>query len=499
MGVTDRPIASTPGPDDDGRLGEMVSDYVRTIEVPRAVGDSGWHRRVRGTVRWFGGERAASRWGASAAVVLAVAALAVVLGATGLALRQASPATGSAVPSLPASVAGSVPPASSSSRPSSTPPPPQPGDLAWFAMSFDGGCPDVVVPPEPLWGCSGSTQGRDGYLELLVGTLDGRITSRVSRTLPASARLWTGRGSLPGAAGPFGGRVLYHLFDGSRSEIHVVDASDGRDDLVLTTSNVVYNSVLDPASGTIFYGMLDAGHRHDLGVWRLRAGGMPEPFLPAARELRYSGSQQWHRSLALTPDGSRLVVVDCQTTECAAAVYSTGDGHELASADGLRDDALFGATNADLLGIFRCDGGPCSIDAVDLASGGLRTVASDPCLLSGTGILGKRADGSDVLLVTAASGPACPAPGSVLEISLDDGSAARVWTPGLPDAATGANLTLAYAAQDSQGYATPAGWFLVAPNEALYRTNQTGSLQPALVSLSNGAQLGLEMDIRFTH
>ena len=499
MGVTDRPGASTPGPDDDGRLSEMVSDYVRAIEVPRAVGETGWRRRVRGTVRWAGGEPAATRRSASAAVIVAVAALAVVLGATGLALRQGLPATSSAVPSLPTSVATSVAPGSPSAQPSATASEPHLGDSAWFAMSSDGGCPDVVVPSEPLWACSGSTKGRDGYMELLVGTLDGRVTARASRTLSASAHLWTGLGSLPGAAGPFGARVLYHLFDGSRSELHVVDASDGRDDLLVTTPNVVYNAVLDPASGTVFYGQLDAVSRHDLGVWRLRAGGAPELFLPAASGIAYTGSQQWHRSLALTPDGSRLVVVDCQAAECAAAVYSTVDGRAVASADGLRDDTVFGVTNADLLGIFRCDGGPCSIDAVDLGSGALRTVASDPCLLSGTGVLGKRDDGSDVLLVTAASGAGCSAPGSVVAVSLDDGSASRVWTPGPPDAVTDANLMLAFAAQGSQGYATPAGWFIVAPGGALYRTNQTGSLRPALVNLSDGTQLALGMDITFTH
>ena len=498
MGATDRSGASGQGPDDDSRLGEMVSYYVREIEVPRAVGASGWSRRVRGTVRWAGREPAhRTRRGASAAVVLAVAALAAVLGATGLALRQSPPAT-TPVPAPTANAVASVQPGSPSAQPTATASAPQLGDSAWFAMSSDGGCPDMVVPPEPLWGCSGSTKGRDGYMKLLVGTLDGRVAARVSRSLPASAHLWTGRGSLPGASGPFGGRVLYHLFDGSRSELHIVDASDGQDALLLTTPNMIDNAVLDPASGTVFYGMLDAARRRDSGVWSLRNGGVPRLFLAAANGLAYTGSQQWHRSLALTPDGSRLVVLDCQAAECAAAVYSTVDGHEVASAIGLRDDAVFGVTNTDLVGIFRCDGGHCSIDAVDLASGALRTVSSDPCLISGTGVLGKRADGSDVLLVSAAGSAGCAAAGSVLAVSLDDGSASQAWTPGPPDAATGSIVMLASASEDSQGYDTPAGWFLVAPGEALYRTNQTGSLRPALVNVSDGTQLALEMAFTFT-
>ncbi len=366
----------------------------------------------------------------------------------------------------------------------------------WYTMSADGGCP-ANAPAEPLSACSGGGPSRPGYLELFAGTLDGRTSVHVNRSLPVSAGLWVGRGSLPSASGPYGTKILYWLYDGTQSELHVADAVSGRDDTVLTTPNVIDGAVMDPASGTVYFNPLDATGRRDLGIWRLAAGATaPTRLLPPASHA-YTGSQQWDRQLLLTPDGTRLVVRDCENLSCTVAVYRAADGVLVTRTTGLAPDAAYGVTDTELIVGLGCGSG-CAIGAVDLASGGVRTITSDPCTASGTGLLGATSGGSPVLLVSAAAGGSCVANGALLSVDLTSGSVGTV-RAGAASGASGDGLGLAITMDGYQGYAAPAGWALLAPGGSLARTNHTGSLVPHLVSLSGGADVPLAVQPVLSH
>lgn len=366
---------------------------------------------------------------------------------------------------------------------------------AWYTVSAFGGCP-ANAPAEPLSACSDGGPSRPGYLELLAGTLDGRTSVHVDRSLRASAGLWVGRGSLPSASGPFGTKILYWLFDGTQSELHVADAVSSRDDTALTTRAVIYGAVLDPASGAVYYNPLDASSRHDLGIWRLDAGATVPTLLVPPASHAYTGSQQWDRQLLLTPDGTRLAVRDCEDLSCAVAVYGTADGVLVTRAIGLADDTVYGATDAELVVGLGCGSG-CAIGEVDLASGTVRAITTDPCTASGSGQLGASQDGSPLLLVSAASTAGCAGPTTVLSVDLTTGTVATVWA-GAPSGASGDGLGLATRGDGYQGYSAPAGWTLLAPTGSLARTNHTGSLVPQLVSLSGGTEVPVGVQPQFS-
>ncbi len=501
-------VAVTPGQEpDDGQVGRAVAAYVESVRVPVGLLEADWRSRRRLRLAWAGASPGTSRRASGLTALAAVAAVSVIAVVIGLAGRQplpeaaSAPAGGTLPPfsaSIPSVLLSSLSPAPSSVSPSIQAAPAL-GGAAWFSMAGFGGCP-ANSTSEPLSACSGTTKAVPGSLELFAGTLDGRTTLHVTRSLPVSAHLWVGRGSQPDAAGPFDGKVLYNLFDGSRSELHVVDAASGSDETVVTTDNVVYNAVLDPSSGTVFFGQLDPSTRHDLGVWRVRLGGsaQPELFVRAAAH-NYGGSWQWSRTLLITPSGSRLLIRDCQDASCDVSVFATGDSHLISSANGLRDDAVFGVTDASLVGILACAGSPCGVSSLDLASGQVRTLTDDPCALSGTGVLAARTDGTPVLLVSSPNRAGCPSAGSVLALELTGSLPEVVWGPGAEDPNTGGSLSLALKEHGSQGYEVPDGWLLVAPNQELALTNHTGSLVPQLISLSGGGSVSLSVQPTFAH
>jgi hypothetical protein len=365
---------------------------------------------------------------------------------------------------------------------------------AWFTASFFGGCPGGS-PSEPLSACSGSSAARAGRFELFVGTLDGRTALHVVRPLPVTARLWVGRGSQSFGAGPFGGKVVYTVFDGSRTEVHVVDAATGQDDARATVRAAVDGAVLDASTGALYLGELDVAQRRDLGVWRLDPGSNAAEAVVPAADHAYTGPQEWGRGLFISADGSRLLVRDCEDGSCTLRAYRTSDVAQTASATLVGSSDVFGVTGSEAVGLLGCRGAACSVGALDLDTGRVRTLTGDRCALNGPGVIAAEADGTPVLLVPAA--PGCGAAGSVLAVDLAGGGAQALWSPPPADPATGAVLTLAGQMEDVQGYGVPAGWMLVAPASELWRWNPPGSLTPALVGLSGGQTLPIAVQPSF--
>jgi hypothetical protein len=481
----------------DDELSRAVADHVRSLAVPPGLVEAGWRRRP--AVRFAPDRGRPARRSFPVAAAAAVVVVALVAGAIWVG-AQADRRT-AASPSVPAPTAvATVLPSASQSYPSPTATAtlaaPDLAGYAWFTASFDGGCP-AGSAPEPLSGCSGSPTARAGSFELFVGTLDGRTTLHVVRTLPGSARLWVGRGSQSFAAGPFGGRVLYTLFDGSRTEVHVVDAATGRDDTRATVRAAVDGAVLDASTGALYLGELDASGRRDLGVWRLSPGSGAPVAVVAAAGHAYTGPQEWARGLFTSADGSRLLVRDCEDGSCTLRAYRTADGSQTASATLGGSSDVFGITGSEAVGLLGCRGDACSVGALDLDTGRVRTLTDDRCALSGYGVLAAEPDGTPVLLVPAF--PGCGPDGTVLSVDFAGGGSKAIWSPPAADPSTGAVLTLAGQMPGVQGYDAPVGWMLVAPSSELWRTNQTGSLQSALVDLSGGETLEIAVQPSFGH
>jgi len=468
----------------DDELSSAVADHVRSLAVPPGLVEAGWRRRPRPAVRFAPDRGRPARRPSPLAAGAAVAVVALVAGALWVgaqAERRTAASPSAPAPTAVATVLPSASPSSPSPTATATLAAPDLAGYAWFAVSFDGGCP-AGSASEPLSGCSGSSAARPGRFELFAGTLDGRTTLHVARTLPGSARLWVGRGSQSFGAGPFGGRIVYTVFDGSRTEVHVVDAATGRDDRRAILRVAVDSAVLDASTGALYLGELDTSARRDLGVWRLPQGSGAPEVVVAPTGHAYTGPQEWVRGLFISADGSRLLVRDCEDGSCALRAYRTSDGSQTASATLAGSSDVFGLAGSEAVGLFGCRGDACSVGALDLDTGKVRTLTDDRCALSGYGVLGAEADGTPVLLVPAF--PGCGPDGTVLSVDLAGGGSKALWSPPAADASTGAVLTLAGQLPGVQGYDAPVGWMLVAPSSELWRTNHTGSLQPALVGLS---------------
>ena len=261
----------------------------------------------------------------------------------------------------------------------------------------------------------------------------------------------------------------------------------------MSGANIIYGAAFDHRRQRLFYGLLEPENRRDLGIWALDLGSGETPKrLAAAREpLEDVPGYSWNRSLYLTPDGTRLVVRECQSFACAVRVYSASDGRLETEVVGLRDDAVFGITSHELVGVLTCDPA-CAISALDLSTGSARTISADPCMLSGSGLIGRVAGGSDLLLVESTGDSACPTRPSVLAQPIGDAVSDLAWR-GASASEGGQELGLAVRGS-RQGYSLPDGWFLLAPAQDLALAASDEGLGARLVDADRGTEVPVDLE-----
>jgi hypothetical protein len=288
----------------------------------------------------------------------------------------------------------------------------------------------------------------------------------------AGQRLTAGRGGttwvvdLPPesfASGPVGGRIAVGDDDGVRSRLRLLDTVRGCWAAVSDVASVVRSAVLTPDGKTLYEHRVDRATRRDLGVWRrgldARPGGEGVRVLPGLGADDRSGPT-FATSLAVAADG-RVVVSACGERSCRVRVQDPGTG-AVAAVDGV--GPAVGVAGAALIVLDRCDGLPCPLLAVDIASGrptGALDEAAGPAALT--------ADGRSVVLAD------------------EGGIGVAGLQPGAPDRELPGTAGLAPLQADStaaSGIEAPAGTVAVAPGGLVADPRAVRFLDPASLQLA---------------
>jgi hypothetical protein len=247
--------------------------------------------------------------------------------------------------------ASSVAPVAATARASATAPPPtRPGsEVAWwdtgdFGFGFTGFEPEPV-PAVP-----------DGYRQLRVGTLDGRITA--IRTLPDG---W----SRSYVSGPMDGEVLVAADDGATSTVSIITAATRAERIAFASTDIVPAATIAPDADEIWYVRLRRADGRDLGVWRRPMGGGDEERMlagPLGEPFEADPITIWQ--LHFDADGRWLVVQWCfGEVRCRTHVLDVSSG-----AMHTTEELGFPWGFTDALLVSRgVGGGP--VMALDLASG----------------------------------------------------------------------------------------------------------------------------------
>lgn len=243
--------------------------------------------------------------------------------------------------------------------------------------------PGAWFRQDPVLDASGALAGQ----RLAAGRLGG-----LSWTLDLPAESF--------AAGPFGRLILVGADDGAASELSVIDVAAGCRLALGRSDDVIRRAVIDPAGTTIFEFRVDRATRVDLGVWRRDLGGHSAPIrllepLPPDDEFgpTFSTELGWSR------EGDRLAVQSCGARACRTRILEPRSGSVTVIA-GPDHGELIGLTDGLVVAYAACEGLPCPIEGIDIATRARTVLAPAAGLAIVTG------SGPDSRLVFEADGPA---------------------------------------------------------------------------------------------
>jgi hypothetical protein len=251
----------------------------------------------------------------------------------------------------------------------------------------------LAAPPTADRPCASNASGAQG------GPRSGPAWYRLDAALDAGGtlagqQLIAGRGatrwlaSLPAesfASGPVRGRVLVGDDDGQRSRLRTLDTATGCWTVLATSPDVIRSAVLASNGTRLYEHRVDRATRRDLGVWALSVdplAGDAELLLPGLPEDPEVGPT-FITTILPVVDG-RVVVSSCGERACRTRVIDPAT-RQVASAS--QTGPAVGMAGDRLIALEACDGLPCPLDVIDLASGatarlgdvsGFAVVTSDP-------------------------------------------------------------------------------------------------------------------------
>jgi hypothetical protein len=261
--------------------------------------------------------------------------------------------------------------------------------------------------------------------------------------------------------------VLVGDDDGQRSRLRLLDTGLGCWTALGTASDVIRSAVLAPDGARLFDHRVARATRRDLGTWQRILGGHASaaarvlPGLPP--DAAYGPT--FSTSLLVAGDG-RLVESACGERACRTRVLDPGTG-AVATVNGTGPAA--GLAGGRLVAFAPCDGLPCVVNAVDLASG-----AASP--------------------LDEADGPVVAAPdGAGVVVLADDGGLGVVRLgSGAADLRVPSTDGLAPVVASStaiSGIEAPHGQVAVAPGGRVSDPSVVQFLDPAALQLSAGEVL----------
>jgi hypothetical protein len=341
--------------------------------------------------------------------------------------------------------------------------PAPPGVLAAAAMVSERACP---LAGEASGG-GGALDGASAWYRL-DATLDAGGTL-VGRRLVAgrgSAR-WTAQ--LPAesfASGPVGGRVLVGDDDGHRSRLRLLDTARGCWAVVGTEDDVIRSALLAADGGLVYEHRVDRGTRHDLGVW-----ARDVPALDVSRQVLTGLAADpvigptFSTTLLLADDG-RIAVSSCGERACRTRVADLATG--AASAVVVTGPAA-GVAGGQLVALEPCEGLPCPMQAIDLASGARSSLGP------ATGAASLAPDGSGLLVLAGERG---------LRVGRASEPQRMADVPDTPELAP-----IPRTSTSETGFEAPSGLVPVAPGGSAADPSLVRLLDPASLQITAGEVL----------
>ena len=307
--------------------------------------------------------------------------------------------------------------------------------------------------------------------DVSVGVLGGSVTFRDTVDLVGLNPAVRIDGALPFVTSPSRGRVLYGYYDGVRSTVRLVSATDGTSGELLSSDAIVHRAVLDPSSQRFFVLLLDPRTRGELGIFRGSIGSDDLSLIVPPRETEEEEEEVHIRSqLFVSEDGTTLLSYDCRGHRCRLRGYddSTGllrfdvrapaadvygmTGSELLLSGGWLNEEEDVRDIAQELGVEACDEAPCPILGYNLQNGSARSFGAACSRAQVVDLAGASVVVSEV--------QDCHGPDYHLAALGFDG----VFSGTYDFAGTEYQLVMN---DGAQGVELPDGWFLLAPSGTL--------------------------------
>lgn len=358
--------------------------------------------------------------------------------------------------------------------------------FAWFDLAVVGPCPPEEQGGQGLSSCTEPGAPVLATVILEAASLDGRHRRDLTfelRGVDQPADL--------GRARPFGfmgadGEVFYTANDERGGALRSMNLSTGGHEERFRSDELIQAAAYDNVDGTVIASYVSVDQRGDRGIWRINlataaASRIVEPRSDLDISRRANG---WTRNVWITPDSRRIVSLDCIDTKCEARVYDAETGALAATAAGLRDEAIYGVTDRDLIGVFDCPQQPCRISALELDNGLLRPLVS-PCGYA-VAALAAGSDAAAVLGVGAVGAATCDL-AAVLAVETETGRSRTAWTGQSP---TERQLQIIQRGP-GLGYSAPAGWIALGPGGGFKPATTDEVADPILLDLIHGGVLAL--------
>ncbi|HET6381123.1 MAG TPA: hypothetical protein VFH63_08875 [candidate division Zixibacteria bacterium] len=183
--------------------------------------------------------------------------------------------------------------------------------IAWWdrlSIGF-GAIPEWTPPPNP-------PVQPDGYEQIRIGTLDGRVTAMLTLSRePGHSNV----------SGPVNGKVVVVDDRPLFSSIRVVDAFTGSSEYVHFHLERITAAALSPSGEVLYYVTVHPTTGQDRGIWALPLNGNPERLIARAPDFDPGEAPRWH--LHVSPDGATLAAQFCHgEVACTTRVIDLGSG-----------------------------------------------------------------------------------------------------------------------------------------------------------------------------
>jgi hypothetical protein len=174
------------------------------------------------------------------------------------------------------------------------------------------------------------------------------------------------------ASGPLHGLVLAGEDDGSRSHLRLLDPWRDCSTAVADEAAVVRSAVLAADGSAIVEHRVDRVTRRDLGVWRRTLGGGSERLLDGLAADARTG-RVFVTDLLAAADG-RVAVSSCGLASCVVRVLDPAT-RDVTTVHGT--GPAIGLGGGSVVVRHACEGYPCAVEAVELATGRRHTLAKE--------------------------------------------------------------------------------------------------------------------------